>query len=294
MVKADAARTTSRIQITAAVGNLREAIQDPKNAGQSNEKWQNQNGQAQGNVQGNNGPQFFKRGDLNGKDSNRDNNSNRDINSNRDKNSDKDFKIGDHPNNGDHRNDGKHDDHTTVKDLFDHNKGAGNRGVGDNHGDNNGLDRKFHDREFHGNETAKVEFNKWNNVWKGKTGNGKDNRDWSGKWRSGDRFLVADSVRHDFLAHHDFDDSHHVPFAANWWSGNHNHGWGFWGDYAVHRHRPWYWWNWSTGPELTSFCGSGWNTPYYWDYGPGEYLYCNNGMVYVNGRVYEPAHCFLR
>ncbi len=242
-----------------------------KNGGQSN-NGQNQNGQNQGNVQGNGGPQFFKRGDLNSKNSNRDNNSNHD----------KDFKFGDHHNDGDHRNDrdGKHDDHTTVKDLFDHNKGVGS---------GHGPDQKFRDRDFHGNDSAKVEFKKWNDVWKGKSGNGKDNRDWSGKWRSGDRFVVADSIRHDFFGHHDI---HHMPFQGNWWSGNHHHGWGFWGDYAVHRHRPWYWWNWSTCPELTTYCGFGWNTPYYWDYGPGEYIYCNDGMVYVNGRIYEPVPVF--
>jgi len=33
----------------------------------------------------------------------------------------------------------------------------------------------------------------------------------------------------------------------------------------------------------------GWPTPYYWDYGPGEYIYCDNGAIYVNGRWYEPS-----
>jgi len=32
----------------------------------------------------------------------------------------------------------------------------------------------------------------------------------------------------------------------------------------------------------------GWPRPYYWDYGYGEYIYCDNGAVYVNGRWYEP------
>jgi hypothetical protein len=32
-----------------------------------------------------------------------------------------------------------------------------------------------------------------------------------------------------------------------------------------------------------------WGTPYYWDYGPGEYIYCYNDVVYVNGQWFEPA-----
>jgi hypothetical protein len=36
----------------------------------------------------------------------------------------------------------------------------------------------------------------------------------------------------------------------------------------------------------------GWNRPYYWDYGPGEYIYYDDGIVYVNGRWYQPAPVF--
>jgi hypothetical protein len=36
----------------------------------------------------------------------------------------------------------------------------------------------------------------------------------------------------------------------------------------------------------------GWNRPYYWDYGPGEYIYYDDGVVYVNGRWYQPAPVF--
>ena len=36
----------------------------------------------------------------------------------------------------------------------------------------------------------------------------------------------------------------------------------------------------------------GWPTPYYWDYGPGEYINCDNGVIYVNGRWFEPAPIF--
>jgi hypothetical protein len=32
-----------------------------------------------------------------------------------------------------------------------------------------------------------------------------------------------------------------------------------------------------------------WGTPYYWDYGPGEYIHCYNNVIYVNGQWFEPA-----
>ncbi|HEX3600933.1 MAG TPA: hypothetical protein VHU84_12365 [Lacipirellulaceae bacterium] len=179
-----------------------------------------------------------------------------------------DWKNGDHNDkNGDHDNKGAFD-HKVV-------------------GDGKNFDHNNHDRDFHGSDSAKVEFSKWNNSWKGKNGNGHDNRDWSGKWRSGDRFVVADHIRNDWSHRHDFNN---YPFRYGWYG--HGHGWGFWGDYAFHHNRPWYWWGWTTGPILTDWCGFGWSTPYYWDYGPGEYIYCNDGVVYVNGRWYEPAPVF--
>jgi hypothetical protein len=33
----------------------------------------------------------------------------------------------------------------------------------------------------------------------------------------------------------------------------------------------------------------GWNTPYYWDYGPGEYIYYDDGAIFVNNEYYQPA-----
>jgi hypothetical protein len=36
----------------------------------------------------------------------------------------------------------------------------------------------------------------------------------------------------------------------------------------------------------------GWPRTYYWDYGPGEYIYYDDGVVYVNGRWYQPAPVF--
>ncbi|HEX4415999.1 MAG TPA: hypothetical protein VH107_20375, partial [Lacipirellulaceae bacterium] len=199
---------------------------------------------------------------------------------------DKNFKFGDQRNdNVDKNHDGKPDNQVTVKDLFEHRNG-------DNHQKN---DRQFRDRDFHGKDSDKAAFNKWNDVWKGKNGSGKDNRDWSGKWRSGDRFVAADAIRHDFFSHHDLNhghDWHNMPFQASWWDSHHghDHNWGFWGDYASnHHHHPWYWWNWTTAPALATYCSFGWGTPYYWDYGQGEYINCNGGNVYVNGRLYEPT-----
>jgi hypothetical protein len=40
---------------------------------------------------------------------------------------------------------------------------------------------------------------------------------------------------------------------------------------------------------LTNWLSFGWGTPYYWDYGPGEYINCYNDVIYVNGRWFEPA-----
>jgi hypothetical protein len=37
-----------------------------------------------------------------------------------------------------------------------------------------------------------------------------------------------------------------------------------------------------------------WGTPYYWDYGPGEYINCYNNVVYVNGRWFEPAPVYYQ
>jgi hypothetical protein len=194
---------------------------------------------------------------------------------------DKDFKFGDQR---DKNHDGIPDNQQSGKDSFGR-KTIDNR---------SNSDRVFHDRDFHGNDASKAAFKKWNDVWTGKDGHGKDNRDWSGKWRNGDRFVAADAIRHDFFAHHDHHDHdwHNMPFQASWWDGHHghDHGWNFWGNYASHHHHhPWYWWSWASAPALATYCNFGWGTPYYWDYGPGEYIYCNGGNVYVNGRLYEPV-----
>ena len=78
------------------------------------------------------------------------------------------------------------------------------------------------------------------------------------------------------------------------WHDDHDHWnhWGYWDGWAGHHHHdhhPWFWWGWATAPLLTSWLTYGWGTPYYWDYGPGEYIYCYDDVVYVNGSWYQPA-----
>jgi hypothetical protein len=124
-----------------------------------------------------------------------------------------------------------------------------------------------------------------------------DHRDWSGRWRDGDRFDHAKHIRkhwHDRWRDHD-DDDFDFPFVVGWWNGHrHWHGdhWNWWGDYAHRHHRPYYWWSFATAPLLSDWVSFGWNRPYYWDYGPGEYIYYDDGIVYVNGRWYQPAPVF--
>jgi hypothetical protein len=101
---------------------------------------------------------------------------------------------------------------------------------------------------------------------------------WDNRWR--DRWRDRDF---------DWDD---FPFFVGWWGGHgfhHGHGWNFWG----HSHyRPWYWWTWTPAPRLYGWFDYGWSTPYYWDYGPGEYIYYDDGAIYVNNEYYQPAPVF--
>lgn len=123
-----------------------------------------------------------------------------------------------------------------------------------------------------------------------------DNRDWSGRWRDGDRFDKAWQVRdkwHNHWRGHDWDDDwHDFPFHVGWWGGNHWHGhhWDFWDHH--HHGDDWFWWSWVAAPLLFDHFHYGWHTPYYWDYGPGEYIYYDDGIVYVNGQWYQPAPVF--
>jgi len=154
----------------------------------------------------------------------------------------------------------------------------GDRDRGDRDGGDMGRDRGDRDRGDRGNR----EYSNWKNTWNGRDGSGRDNRDWSDHWRRGDRFDVADRIRRDWSGRRDRD----FPFAGDWWRGRHGNHWSFWGDRF--RDRPWYWWSWATGARLGSWFVFDWSRPYYWDYGPGEYIYCDDGAVYVNGRWYEP------
>jgi hypothetical protein len=192
---------------------------------------------------------------------------------------DNDGKFG----NGNRNNDGKF--------------GNNDRGNFNGRGDGNFRDGKNGD--FRGRDSDRHSFDRWQNTWKGKRGDGRDHRDWSGKWRDGDRFNIANNIRGNWRGRRDYNN---FPFRGGWWGGYsnwgryNNWGWGggsrFWDDYCVRYNRPWYWWGWTTAPYLTDWCSFGWNTPYYWDYGPNEYIYCNNGVVYVNGAWYQPAPVF--
>jgi len=180
------------------------------------------------------------------------------------------------------------------------------RDVINNFNNNRSIDR-FKDRSPQDKALVDREFNQWRNTWNGdkndkgnkgdKIGsanndrNSFDHRDWSGNWKNSDRFTIADRMRNDWRGRKD----RNFVFGDSWWSGNrHGNAWNFWGDYGRRGHRSNYWWSWANGPRLASWFVFGWPTPYYWDYGPGEYIYADNGAVYVNGRWYEPAPVFYR
>lgn len=172
---------------------------------------------------------------------------------------------------------------------------------GNNNNNNNKNVDRFKDRSPKDRELVDREFNNWRNTWSGdkndkgdksKVGDNRhDNRDWSGSWKNSDRFKTADHIRNDWRNRRDRDKD--FTFSDNWWNGKHRGNyWNFWGDYG-HRHRnPYYWWSWTNGPRLGSWFVFGWPQPYYWDYGPGEYIYADNGAIYVNGRWYQPAPVF--
>ncbi len=138
------------------------------------------------------------------------------------------------------------------------------------------LDRSYHD---------------WrNNAVGGDRRPGTDQRDWSGRWKSGERFIAANDIRDHWKNH---SDHKNVPFSNDWWR-HHDHHDGHhrdWDHFAKWQ-RPYYWWDWCSAPRLTNWCSFGWPSCYYWDYGPGEYLYCHDGVVYVNGVWFEPAPLF--
>jgi hypothetical protein len=178
----------------------------------------------------------------------------------------------------------------TDRDRVDRNVGDRNRGDRD-FDRNRDFDR---DRDFanRGNREGDRDYQRWREgAWSRDRDRDDDHRDWSGRWRDGDRFDYARSIRNDWRRR----DHDKYPFHSRWWDDdNHWHGshWNWWGHYAHRHNRPWYWWTWTTAPLLTNWLPFGWNNPYYWDYGPGEYIYYDDGVVYVNGRWYQPAPVF--
>jgi hypothetical protein len=185
-----------------------------------------------------------------------------------------------------------------------------NLGNGGGRGDNIGGDgnrvgerrRDFGDRDF-----ADRNYQSWRkNAWRGDKGDGHDHRDASGRWKDGDRFTAANHIRKHWKDGHRHGHGHKdKPFHGDWWKGDghrhwkHDHHghhrswwrWGYWNDWAHHHHHhnPWFWWGWCAAPRLTTWFSFGWNTPYYWDYGPGEYIYCYDDVIYVNGAWFQPA-----
>jgi hypothetical protein len=126
-------------------------------------------------------------------------------------------------------------------------------------------------------------------VGSGKTA---DNRDWSGRWRDGQRFGAASNIRRHWSNH----GSNDLPFGSDWWRRHHAHNgrWGNWDRFANYRNRPNYWWDQTSSPRLSAWITFNSATPYYWDYGPGEYINCNDGVMYVNGNWFEPAPAYYQ
>jgi hypothetical protein len=151
--------------------------------------------------------------------------------------------------------------------------------------DRDGRGRDFGDRDRDGS------YERWRrSAWTGDDRRGRDDRDWSGRWRDGGRFDVARQIRNRWRDR-DWDDDD-FPFRFGWWGGRNWYGqrWDHWDRFA--RNQPFYWWYWATAPRLSNWITYRWGTPYYWDYGPGEYIYYDDGAVYINGRWYQPGPVF--
>lgn len=165
--------------------------------------------------------------------------------------------------------------------------GSWSRRLGDasRPGDGRGSNRDFGDRR-----DVDRTYQDWRKTaWRGERGDGGDHRDQSGRWKHGDRFVAAHRIRDHWKGHKDFD---HLPFHGDWWKSHHGdrrHHWHDFGHHHHHHHRPFHWWSWCSAPRLTTWITFGWPTPYYWDYGPGEYIYCYDNVVYVNGVWFQPA-----
>lgn len=171
---------------------------------------------------------------------------------------------------------------------FDGRRGDGPDGIGRN-GDGRGRNNDGRDGNWRdGDGRGRGDGRNWRG---GDLGKG-DHRDWSGKWRDGKRFDTANHIRDDWRGRN-WKNRNDIPFHGDWWNrGGNWHGnrrWNHWGWWAGFYGRPNYWWGWATWPRLNTWLAFNWGTPYYWDYGPGEYIYCYNDVIYVNGRWFEPA-----
>ncbi len=175
------------------------------------------------------------------------------------------------PNNGGDR-DGKGDPRSGIVNLNGNKPGSRNWK----------FDKDFVDRNY-------KDWRKGSSDGKGGKG---DYRDWSGQWKKGDRFAAADHIRHSWKN----GKGKNLPFSKDWWGGHHHHDkhWNHWDHFGDRHYRPYHWWGWCSAPRLTTWVSFGWTDPCYWDYGPGEYIYCNNGVVYVNGAWFEPAPVFYQ
>ncbi|HEX5470373.1 MAG TPA: hypothetical protein VFW73_00720, partial [Lacipirellulaceae bacterium] len=80
---------------------------------------------------------------------------------------------------------------------------------------------------------------------------GTDQRDWSGRWKNGERFEAAINIRDQWKNH---SDHKNLPFSNDWWRhhGPHDGHHGDWGHFAKW-HRPYHWWNWCSAPRLTTW-----------------------------------------
>ncbi len=151
-------------------------------------------------------------------------------------------------------------------------------------GNDRKLDRALIDRTYQG----------WRkNALGGERGSAADHRDWSGRWKDGERFLAAHEIRDHWKSHGDRET---LPFRDGWWKNHREHGgrWDHWDGFADHHHHPFFWWSWCPAPRLTTWITFGWAEPCYWDYGPGEYINCYDGVIYVNGVWFEPAPAYYR
>jgi len=82
-----------------------------------------------------------------------------------------------------------------------------------------------------------------------------------------------------------------LPFRFGWWNNYSRNNWpvfGPWG-YARWRDRPYYWWGWTPAGQLTDWLVFGWNSPRYWEYGPGGNIYYQDDYVYYDGDRYLPV-----